>query len=438
MKILVVDDSPTNLAVVKKHLEDICEFSEIILCSEPKNARRIIDEKNIDILLLDVVMPEVSGFSILSDLRSDSRYNDMPIIMFTTLSDDESFAKCFELGASDYVNKPIHPIEFRARLKAAVASRMKTSRLNELLDELGAQNNKLRDINIKLVETQQYLIQSEKMAAIGQLSAGIAHEINNPMGFVNSNCETLYKYFSRIVEFLGAAEKAMIELSSSQDALSRQKAGELADLYKKLKLPLIMLEMDGLMDDTHGGIQRVSKIVQSLRNFTRTAKDDEKAVCELLYLVNQVILISRNEVKYVAEIFVYVSENAVVYCNQMQLGQVLINMIVNAAQAIRSQKRTNMGRIDIRSFDEKGGVRIEIEDDGPGIAKEHLGKIFDPFFTTKDVGEGTGLGLSISYDIVTNKHGGTIDVESTVGRGTKFIIKLPSPPDILPEGTVQS
>ena len=266
--------------------------------------------------------------------------------------------------------------------------------MSELLEELSSQNLRLKEANTKLYEAKNHLVQQEKMAAIGQLSAGIAHEINNPMGFVSSNFETLSKYMAKITEYMAAADKAMNDLRSSPDDASREAAGTLTELYRKLKLHIIIREIGGLLEDSHDGIRRVSKIVQSLRNFTRTTVDGDKELCGLMDLVNQVVLISHNEVKYNADVFVNIPDSTAVYCNQVQLGQVLINILVNAAQAIKSQHRKNMGRIQLRAFEEDGGVRIEIEDDGPGIPPENLGRIFDPFFTTKDVGEGTGLGLS--------------------------------------------
>lgn len=426
MRILVVDDSRTNLLAAKKYLEEISEITEIHMCNEPEKVVDIIDNAHIDILLLDIIMPEITGFDIMQVLRSDHRYDHIPIIMFTSLSDDESFKKCFELGAADYVSKPIHPVEFKARIKAAIDAKSKAEKLVELLDKLSSQNNKLKSMNTTLVETQSHLVQSEKMAAIGQLSAGIAHEINNPMGFVSSNAETLTKYFGRIVEYLDAVDNALSDFSSSGDELLQNRAAQLVALHKKLKLPIILQEIDGLLSDSQDGIQRVSKIVQSLRTFARSVKDDELDEHSLQELVNQVVLISHNEVKYVADILVNVEENSVVYCNEVQLGQVLINIIVNAAQAIKSQHRKDMGRIEVRGYRYFDTLIIEVTDDGPGIPDEVLDKIFDPFFTTKDVGEGTGLGLSISYDIITNKHGGVITVESTPGMGTLFRITLPS------------
>jgi two-component system NtrC family sensor kinase len=425
MKILVVDDSLLNLAFAEKYLKSFVEIAEIFLCHEPEKVKAIIDKNEIDILLLDVIMPKITGFDILNLLRSDEKYDDIPIIMFTSLTDNESFKKCFEFGASDYINKPIIPVEFNARIKAAIDIRTKSNRLKEMIIEALKQNQELKELNTKLTDTKFHLVQSEKMAAIGQLASGIAHEINNPMGFVSSNFEILTKYFKRISEYLLTVDEKLDELKADGNEQCKAKIEEINEKYKKLKLHVILAELDGILADSENGVHRVTEIVKTLRAFARTVQDDEKDTYSVLDILNQVILISRNEVKYVSEIILSVPEEIVVYCNKVQIGQVLINIIVNAAQAIKSQNRSEMGHISINADVDDEYICIHIADDGPGIPKENSDKIFEPFFTTKEVGQGTGLGLSISYDIISKKHNGFIEVDSKVGEGTVFTIKLP-------------
>ncbi|HCR41499.1 MAG TPA: hybrid sensor histidine kinase/response regulator, partial [Lachnospiraceae bacterium] len=187
----------------------------------------------------------------------------------------------------------------------------------------------------------------------------------------------------------------------------------------------ILDELQSILSDSEEGIHRVTKIVQSLRVFTRSVKDDEKSSYDLLDLVHQVFLISKNEVKYVANLEIDVPEDIILYCNGVQIAQVFVNILVNAAQAIKSQKRYNMGTIRIVARQTDPNIIIRFEDDGPGIPKENLSKIFEPFFTTKEIGKGTGLGLSISYDIIVNKHNGSINVRSEYGHGCVFTIVLP-------------
>ncbi|MGB4661247.1 MAG: ATP-binding protein, partial [Mobilitalea sp.] len=287
------------------------------------------------------------------------------------------------------------------------------------------QNEDLKIINAKLTETQFSLVQSEKMAAIGQLSAGIAHEINNPMGFVSSNFDVLQKYFKRITEYLTFVTEQMQGVLLSDNPAVHEAAKEVMDKYHSLKLEIIMEELKGLFSDSSTGIQRITEIIQSLRVFSRASYDGDREMRVLHEIIAQVLLITRNEVKYVAKAEMDVPEDISLFCNRVQLGQVFVNIIVNAAQAIKTQKRSSLGSIMVRAKKTDQKVIIEISDDGPGIPAENLSKIFEPFYTTKDVGQGTGLGLSISYDIIVNKHKGTIDVQSELGKGTTFIITLP-------------
>jgi signal transduction histidine kinase len=370
-------------------------------------------------------MPVISGLDLLEKLKADPSYDDMPIIMLTSLDDLDSYKKCFELGAFDYINKPINVIEFNARLKVAIESKNKSNHLKSLIEVTKDQNEKLKEINAKLTEAKFSLVQSEKMAAIGQLAAGIAHEINNPMGFVKSNFDILHKYFIRVIEFLTFVQDKINSNEFINDPEINQCVSIMSDKYKSLKIDLILDELEGIFSDSSSGINRITEIVQSLRVFARSAKDDEKDTNVLLDLINQVVLITRNEVKYVANVEIDVPDDIIIYCNRIQLGQVFVNVVINAAQAIRSQERSDQGSIKIIARKENQNIIIWFIDDGPGISEEYLPKVFEPFFTTKEIGQGTGLGLSVSYDIIVNKHAGSIDVNSELGKGAIFIITLP-------------
>ena len=423
MKILVVDDSHFNLSSVKRNLEDMPELTQILLCDDPRQAKSIVDQYKIDILITDVMMPAITGFDLLELFRSDSKYDDMPIIMLTSLIDMAVYKKCFDLGAFDYINKPFNTVELHSRLKVAIDAKNKSNNLKTLLEVTRKQNEELKIMNAELTEAKFSLVQSEKMAAIGQLAAGIAHEINNPMGYISSNFDILKKYYVRMKEYMD-----FFNLEINSDAFSCVDCHAILDLqtkYDELKLDFIVNDLENIFGDLSGGIKRITDIVQSLRVYARTSKDDEKENCVLLELIQQVILIIKNEVKYVATIKLDVPEDITLYCNRIQVGQVFVNIILNAIQAIQTLKKDTLGTIKIKARCIDCEVQIEFFDDGPGITKEHLLKIFEPFFTTKDIGQGTGLGLSISYDIIVNKHNGNFDVKSELGEGTTFIITLP-------------
>lgn len=425
MKVLVVDDSQLNLTISKRYLDAIPDITQILLCNDPTMVPNILQEHQIDILVLDIIMPVISGLELLEQLRANPIYDDMPIIMLTSLDDLDSYKKCFELGAFDYINKPINVIELNARLKVAIESKNKSNHLKSLIEVTTKQNEDLKEINAKLTEAKFSLVQSEKMAAIGQLAAGIAHEINNPMGFVKSNFDILHKYFLRIIEFVTFVQNTINDKEAPNYPDLSQCATIVSNKYHSLKIDLILEELEGIFTDSDSGINRVTEIVQSLRVFARSAKDDDKEMNVLLNLINQVVLITRNEVKYVANIEIEVPDDIVIYCNRIQLGQVFVNIILNAAQAITSQKRSDLGFIKIIARKENQNIILWFIDDGPGIPEENILKIFEPFFTTKEIGQGTGLGLSISYDIIVNKHNGAIDVKSELGKGATFVITLP-------------
>lgn len=425
MNVLVVDDSHFNLSVAKRYLEDIPDITEIYLCDDPRQVFTILEQHEVDILITDVMMPAITGFDLLEQLRANEKYDDMPIIMLTSLDDVESYKKCFELGAFDYINKPINIIELNARLKVAIEAKNSSNHLRSLIDVTRKQNEELKEMNAKLTEAKFSLVQSEKMAAIGQLAAGIAHEINNPLGFVSSNMDVLHKYFSRIRSYLTFIQNRFEKPWPDNVPDLTAYLQEEKEKFESLKLDLLINDLDSIFSDTRTGIQRINDIVQSLRVFARSSKDDEKDTNTLIDLINQVILITKNEVKFVADITLDVPDDIVLYCNRIQIGQVFVNIILNAAQAIRSQNRSTLGSIKITARRIDQDIIIKFIDDGPGIPPENLPKIFEPFFTTKEIGQGTGLGLSISFDIIVNKHHGMMDVQSEFGKGATFIIVLP-------------
>lgn len=426
MNVLVVDDSMLNLQFAKKYLSELQGINDIILCEQPTRVHSILDEGQVDIILLDLIMPELTGFDILKIVRSEEKYQYIPIIMLTAQTDKESFLKCFELGANDYITKPINPDEFFARIKVAIRTRRNYLYQRGLVSLTQRQNEELKEINIKLVDAKNSLIQSEKMVAIGNLAAGIAHEINNPLGFVSGNSEILKKYFSKIFEYLDFVNEKIFELTQADIESVKLAEQQMNELSRKLKIGYIREDIDALFSESFSGLKRIADIVLSLRTFAHTDVGLDKGQDNLSVIINQVIVLCKNEAKHVADIDTEVDEELMIYGNKVQLAQVFMNIIINAIQAIKSQGRNSMGKIKIIAYQENDFICVDIMDDGPGIPEEHQSKIFDPFFTTKDVGKGTGLGLSISYDIVVMKHNGKISFESQPGVGTKFSIKIPN------------
>jgi len=264
----------------------------------------------------------------------------------------------------------------------------------------------------ELKTTQAQVIQTEKMASIGQLAAGVAHEINNPIGFISSNLYSLGKYVERLA---GVIEKQgeLLDNLAGNDGDER-----IEQLRQDSKLDFILEDIRDLLSESQDGTERVRKIVQDLKTFSRVDEAEYKNV-DLNKCLESTLNIVWNELKYKAVIEKDLADLPPVPCYPQQINQVLLNLLVNAGHAI-----TEKGTIIIRSWQEKDAVCIAVSDTGCGVPAENLSHLFEPFFTTKEVGKGTGLGLSISYDIV-EKHGGEILVSSEVGKGTTFTIRLP-------------
>ncbi|MBU5636226.1 HAMP domain-containing protein [Geomonas sp. Red69] len=314
------------------------------------------------------------------------------------------------------------------RLGAAfnMMSRAISERVRELTvakEALQERARELEDLNLTLEsrvqeevaknrEKDNYLTQQEKMASIGQLAAGVAHEINNPMGFVTSNLSTLGKYLQRLEEFIAAQDEAIRKGGddAGSDALSQTR--------KQLKIDHILDDGKQLIAESLEGGGRVQHIVQSLKNFSRVDQVQYSRV-DLNECLETTINIAWNEIKYVATLRREFGVLPPVCCYPQQLNQVFLNLLINASQAIESS-----GEIVVRTWSDGEDVFVSVSDTGKGIPQEIINRIFEPFFTTKDVGKGTGLGLSISYDII-RKHSGEIAVESTPGAGTIFKVRLP-------------
>ena len=293
--------------------------------------------------------------------------------------------------------------QYQNHLEELVAQR--TSQLAEANAKLEKDRQELETLLNKVEAAQQQLLQSEKMAAIGQLAAGVAHEINNPVGFVNSNLGTLKTYVGQLLTVIDAYQGG----DGSTIAAARQTAD----------LEFLREDLPALLAESQDGLSRVTKIVQDLKDFSHVDQAEHQ-VADLNAAMESTLNVVWNELKYKAEVIRDLGPIPPVDCVPAQINQVFMNLLVNAAQAIPQQ-----GKITVRSGQQDDQVWFDIEDTGQGMSEAVRNRIFEPFFTTKPVGKGTGLGLSISYDIIVKKHGGRMDVTSTPGQGTCFRIWLP-------------
>jgi signal transduction histidine kinase len=269
-----------------------------------------------------------------------------------------------------------------------------------------------------LKEVQTQLLQSEKFSAIGQLAAGIAHEINNPVGFINSNLQTLEEYVAHYGKLLGILNKLEWALKHKDQELITELVLSWEKLREVTNFAFIDADIGNLIKESKEGAEKIRKIVMDLRTFASPDKGTAECV-NLEALINSILNIVWNELKYKAELKKEFGDIPMIVCNPQKIGQVLVNLLINAVQSIKDK-----GTITIRTYARDEFVFLEVQDTGCGIAPEHVTNVFDPFYSTKPVGQGTGLGLSISYDIV-RKHGGRLTFTTKLGEGTVFTVKLP-------------
>jgi two-component system, NtrC family, sensor kinase len=267
----------------------------------------------------------------------------------------------------------------------------------------------------KLRTVEAQLLQSDKMASIGQLAAGVAHEINNPIGYIHSNLGTLGEYITNLLRLIAAYEEALHRAYPDNNEQHHQ----IDAVKQQVDYEFLVKDLPMLLSESREGIERVRKIVQDLRDFSRAGYTEEWTVTDLHRGLDSTLNIVWNDLKYKCDVQRQFGDIPQVECLPSQLNQVFLNILVNAGHAIEGK-----GTIKIATGRDGANVFIEISDTGRGIPEENVARIFDPFFTTKPVGQGTGLGLSLSYSIV-RKHAGRIEVSSKVGSGTTFRIILP-------------
>ena len=279
--------------------------------------------------------------------------------------------------------------------------------------ELQQRHAELRQAYLRLNGAQEKLLQSEKMASIGQLAAGVAHEINNPIGYVHSNLGSLQEYLRSLFTLIEAYERAL--RAPDPKAL----IPEIDDIRNRFDIDFISRDLPQLMAESREGIERVTRIVRDLKDFSYSGREESWKLVDLHSGLESTINIIWNELKYKVTLDRHYGNLPLVECLPSELNQVYMNLLLNAGQAIGER-----GTIVVSTGQDGEEVWIEFKDSGAGIPADLLQRIFDPFFTTKPVGSGTGLGLSISYGII-NKHHGRIDVTSTVGEGSSFRIVIP-------------
>ena len=400
MKILIVEDNPASLALLQKIVEQ--SGHKAVLADNGQNAWEKIQKTAPAMIITDWMMPKMDGLDLCRKIRSSREIDYVYIILLTARDSSEDAVEGLKAGADDYIRKPFDHEELKARIRVG-------ERIIQLKDEQNKANAQL--------------LQSEKMASIGQLAAGVAHEINNPTGFVSSNLKTLVDYTGDIFELINKYKKLKNEVESAwpngdMPAVLSDQLKVITDHEEEIDLDYLLNDIQDLIGDCREGTDRIKKIVIDLKDFAHPGEDKLHRT-DINHGIEQTLNMVNNEIKYVATVNKEFADIPLVECYPRQINQVFMNILVNAAQAIEKK-----GIINISTKAENNFVEIKISDTGSGISEKNLSKIFDPFFTTKEVGKGTGLGMNIAYNII-KKHNGSIDIQSTVGKGTTFIIKLP-------------
>jgi signal transduction histidine kinase len=433
LRILMLEDTPDDAELAERELRKAGIYLVAKRVETRKAFLRAMEEFQPDIILSDYKLPGFNGMDALELVRRERP--DLPVIMVTGALSDIEAVGLINAGAKDYVLKDrlarLAPAvqrtlsmaeEEQARKSAEIALRKShdelEQRVRERTAELTAVNAALQSEKLtqevliqKLAEAHSQILQSEKLASIGQLAAGVAHEINNPIGFVNSNLGVLQRYVGDLLAVLSSYEKCEGEMTADTRSA-------LAELKRQVDIDYLRKDVEKLLLESMAGMLRVKRIVQDLTDFSHVEESKTQWV-NLEQGLDSTLNIVWQEINSKAEIVKEYSGIPKVECMPAQINQVFLNLLLNAMQAIEAD-----GRITIRTGQNGEDIWVEVEDNGKGIKPEHMDRIFAPFFTTKPPGSGTGLGLSLSYSIV-NKHGGRIEVKSSPGKGSVFRVVIP-------------
>ena len=391
------------------------------------------------LILMDMGIPGLDGYEATMWLKNLEETKDIPVVAITANIMAGDRERSLVAGCDGYFSKPVNPRAFVRDIESYINGYKETltaeeqekylremnvkvvRRLEEQIRELTRTNNDLEQtIKEKVNEldsTHALLLQSEKMAAIGQLAAGVAHEINNPIGYIGSNLHTLGEYAQDVFRLVNAYEKLETALPEGDKQLS-----EIAALKKEIAWEGLNSEVSELLEECEEGLTHVKQIVSDLKDFSR-AGDNKVLWVNINNNIDSTLNIVNNEIKYKAELVKHYGELPDIKCVPEQINQVIMNLLVNAAQAIEQH-----GTITISTGVDEDYVWFEVADTGVGIDEENIEKLFEPFFTTKPVGQGTGLGLSVSFGII-QKHHGRIEVSANPGQGASFKVFLPIQPE---------
>ncbi len=401
--ILIVDDKSYNIELLF-HVMQINGHG-VLVANSGESALEKVKIVLPDLILLDIMMPGMDGFEICKRLKADRKTKDIPVIFMTALTNTADKIKGFKLGAVDYITKPFQQEEVLARVDVQL---------------------KLQNLNRQLQQSQFRLMQAEKISSLGQLVAGVAHEVNNPVNFIAGNLEHSNCYIEELTNLINLYQKHL--------PLPPE---EIKNKIEEIDLDFLLEDLPKMITSMNLGIERISDIMQSLRKFSRRDATQKKTT-DIHQGINTTLMIlshrlKANKIHPKIEVVKEYGDLPEVECYPGQLNQVFMNLLSNAIDVFEEGIETDKCFIPqiriktefINNNSEKNIIKIIIADNGYGMSEEVRSKLFDAFFTTKPEGKGTGLGLSISYQIITDTHGGTLECFSEEGEGTEFAIHIP-------------
>ncbi|MDX2215881.1 MAG: response regulator [Oculatellaceae cyanobacterium bins.114] len=423
VKILVIDDMPTNLEVVTEMLTSV-GYGVATAISGDRALKRLQTYLP-DLILIDVQMPGIDGFETCQQIKANPEMATIPIIFMTAFSDIDNKVKAFELGAVDYITKPFQEKELLARVRTHLQLRQWNKTLEIRVAE---STHGLHSALEQLKHSQLRLVQAEKMSTLGNLVAGVGHEINNPIGFLEGSIHHAQDYIQDLLNHLALYQQHYPD-----------SAADIQDHANEIDLEFLSKDLPKLLDSMKNATDRISNISNSLRTFART-DTEHKESADLHEGIDSALLILKyrlkaNEYRPAIQVIRNYGELPLIQCFPGRLNQVFMNILANAIDVFDEaaehssfedlKDKPQTISIQTAVITPQNLVEIRIHDNGKGIPDEIKSKIFDHLFTTKSVGKGTGLGLAIARQIVTRQHQGILTVQSEVGQGTEFWIQLP-------------
>lgn len=439
-KILIVEDNPLNAKLLLKFLTR-AGFAQVSIAEDGHTALECVHESPPDLILLDVMMPGIDGFETCQYLKDMEQGKDIPVIFMTALADTEHKLKAFQLGAIDYITKPFHKEEILARIDVHLKLRSLTLQLekqNTLLQQSQQElERRVDERTAELTQTvehlkkaQMQLIHSEKMSSLGQLVAGVAHEVNNPVNFIHGNITHASQYLQDILELIELYEAHCCEIPPI-----------IQDKIEEIELEFLKDDLPKILSSMKTGTDRIRHIVRSLQLFSRL----DEAECKFADAnegIESTLLLMGSRLqgdgdRPPIQTIVEYGNLPSVECYPGQMNQVFMNILANSIDTLEqalagSSKPENYvptiwieTQVQLSEHRSPESILIRITDNGLGMPADVQHRVFDPFFTTKPVGKGTGLGMSVSHSIVVEQHRGKLTCNSVLGEGTEFTIEIP-------------